>query len=42
MQRAVIHVRPRRRHRRQCAGGHLLRAREPRRLFPTGAGDDPL
>ena len=35
-------LRPRGGHRRQRAGGDLRRAREPRRLFPAGAGDDPL
>ncbi len=33
---------PRRSHRRQRAGRHLLRAREPRRLLPARAGHDPL
>ena len=35
-------VRPRGGHRRQCAGRDLRRAREPCRLFPAGAGHDPL
>ena len=35
-------VRPRGGDRRQCAGRDLCRAREPRRLFPAGAGHDPL
>ena len=33
---------PRGGHRRQRAGRDLRRAREPRRLFPAGAGHDPL
>ncbi len=35
-------LRPRGGHRRQRAGRDLRRAREPRRLFPAGAGHDPL
>ena len=35
-------VRPRGGDRRQRAGRDLRRAREPRRLFPAGAGHDPL
>ena len=35
-------VRPRGGDRRQRARRHLRRAREPRRLFPAGAGHDPL
>ena len=35
-------VRPRGSDRRQRAGRDLRRAREPRRLFPAGAGHDPL
>ena len=35
-------LRPRGGDRRQRAGGDLRRAREPRRLFPAGAGHDPL
>ena len=38
--RAVVG--PRGGHRRQRARRHLRRAREPRRLFPAGAGDDAL
>ena len=38
--RAVF--RPRGSDRRQRAGRHLRRAREPRRLLPAGAGDDAL
>ena len=43
--RAVVHVQssgPRGGDRRQRAGRHLRRAREPRRLLPAGAGDDAV
>ncbi len=45
LQRAAIHVQSSGRRggdRRQRAGRHVRRAREPRRLFPARAGHDPL